>query len=215
MTEIVYYVAASLDGFIAGPQDELDWLQAFDGAGTDYGLADFMGTVDAVAMGRRTCEVVQSLGAWPYGERPAWVLSRQLRPAHGGLPAHVGWGPLSPDALLAQWQSQGVRRGWLLGGGDVAGQFLRAGCVHRLMLATMPVTLGAGVPLWGAGGALQSERWVPWRHHRYDNGVLTQELWRATPDALPDEAAEADEEEDEDAATAGGAAASGFAVPAV
>jgi len=187
MTEIVYYVAASLDGFIAGPQDELDWLQAFDNAGTDYGLADFMGTVDAVVMGRRTCDVVQSLGAWPYGERPAWVLSCQPRPVEGGLPAHVGWGALSPDALLTQWKLQGVRRGWLLGGGDVAGQLLRAGCVHRLMLATMPVTLGSGIPLWGALDGLQRERWVQWSYRTYDNGVVTRELWRATPDGAEDE----------------------------
>ena len=183
MTEIVYYVAASLDGFIAGPQHELDWLQAFDNAGTDYGLADFMATVEALVMGRRTCEVVQSLGTWPYGDRPAWVMSRQARPGTGGPPAHVGWGAVSPDDLLAQWKRQGVRRGWLLGGGDVAGQFLRVGCVHRLMLATMPVTLGAGIPLWGALQGLQRERWVQWSYRMYDNGVVTRELWRATPDA--------------------------------
>ncbi|RYF26188.1 MAG: dihydrofolate reductase [Comamonadaceae bacterium] len=182
MTEIVYYVAASLDGFIAGPQDGLDWLEAFGNAGTDYGLAGFMATVDAVVMGRRTCDVALSLGDWPYGERPAWVVSRQPRPVGSALPAHVGWGPIAPDRLLAQWQRQGVRRGWLVGGGDVAGQWLRAGCVHRLMLATMPVTLGTGIALWGGAQGLRTERWVQWSYETYDNGVVTRELWRATPD---------------------------------
>lgn len=110
------------------------------------------------------------------------MLSRQPRPAAGGPPAHVGWGTIDPEALLSQWQRQGVRRGWLVGGGDVAGQFLRAGCVHRLMLATMPVTLGAGIPLWGAPHGLRRERWVQWSYRTYDNGVVTRELWRATAD---------------------------------
>lgn len=197
MTEIVYYVAASLDGFIAGPQGELDWLYAFGDAGTDYGLADFMHTADAVVMGRRTCDVALSSGAWPYGDRPGWIASRQPRPAASALPAHVGWGLADPDALLAQWQRQGVRRGWLVGGGDVAGQWLRAGCVHRLMLATMPVTLGAGIPLWGNAQGLRTERWVQWSYRTYDNGVVTRELWRATPDE--DEEVVADEGQQEPA----------------
>lgn len=194
MTEVVYYVAASLDGFIAGPQGELDWLHAFENAGTDYGLADFMQTADAVVMGRRTCDVALSFGGWPYDERPGWVVSRGPRPVTGSLPAHVGWGAAQPQDLLRHWQRQGVGRIWLVGGGDVAGQWLRAGCVHRLMLATMPVTLGSGVPLWGSAAGVRAERWVQWSYATYDNGVVTRELWRATPDedvALDEEAAPA------------------------
>ncbi|WP_343589409.1 dihydrofolate reductase family protein [Paracidovorax wautersii] len=177
MTEIVYYVAASLDGFIAGPQGELDWLQAFETSATDYGLAAFIDTVDAVAMGRRTCEAVLSLGPWPYGDLPGWVLSHQSRPATGGPPAQMEWGPCPPRQLLAQWQRQGVRRGWLLGGGDVAAQFLHAGCVHRLMLATMPVTLGAGIPLWGrTSTGMHVVRWEEQSRQCHGDGVITREL---------------------------------------
>ena len=185
MTEITYYVAATLDGFIAGQQGELDWLHPFEQAGTDYGLADFMATVDGLAMGRSTYEVTRSFGEWPYGERPAWVLSRQVAPAEGALPSCVHWGAAQPRDLVAQWSGLGLQHVWLVGGGQVAGQFLQAGLVDHLMLATIPVTLGAGLPLWGAQQPMPPQRWALHAHQAYPNGVLTQHFRRLGSAAAP------------------------------
>ena len=92
MTQVVYYVAASLDGFIAGPQGELDWLHAFEQVGNDYGYGEFFATVDGLVMGRATWEVARSFGAWPYGDRPAWLLlERDWRaPALNGIARLIG-----------------------------------------------------------------------------------------------------------------------------
>lgn len=179
MTQVTYYVAATLDGFIAGPGGELDWLHPFEQAGTDYGLADFMATVDGLAMGRSTYELARSFGDWPYGERPAWVLSHQQAPSNGSLPPSVHWGAAQPQALVARWQEQGLRQVWLVGGGQLAGQFLRAGLVDHLMLATIPVTLVAGLPLWGTPQAMERQHWTLQAHQAYPNGVLTQHFQRA------------------------------------
>ncbi len=178
MTEVIYYVAATLDGFIAGPGGELDWLHPFEQAGIDYGLADFMAGVDGLAMGRSTYAVTRSFGDWPYGQRPAWVLSHQDAPADGSLPPSVFWGAAQPHELVAQWMARDLRQVWLLGGGQLAGQFLRAGLVDHLMLATIPVTLGAGLPLWGVPQATAPQHWAPQAHHAYPNGVLTQHFKR-------------------------------------
>lgn len=178
MTEVTYYVAATLDGFIAGPGGELDWLHPFEQAGTDYGLAEFMAGVDGLAMGRSTYAVARSFGDWPYGERPAWVLSHQQAPSEGTLPPSVRWGAAQPQQLVAQWAEQGLRQVWLVGGGQLAGQFLRAGLVDHLMLATIPVTLGAGLPLWGAPQAMAQQHWALRAHQAYPNGVLTQHFKR-------------------------------------
>jgi dihydrofolate reductase len=178
MTEVVYYVAATLDGFIAGPGGELDWLHPFEQAGTDYGLADFMAGVDGLVMGRSTYEVARSFGDWPYGQRPAWVLSHQQAPSDGTLPPSVRWGAAQPQQLVAQWVEQGLRQVWLVGGGHLAGQFLRAGLVDHLMLATIPVTLGAGLPLWGVPQAMARQHWALRAHQAYPNGVLTQHFKR-------------------------------------
>ncbi len=178
MTEVTYYVAATLDGFIAGPSGELDWLHPFEQAGTDYGLADFRAGVDALVMGRTTYAVARSFGDWPYGERPAWVLSHQDAPTDGSLPPSVFWCAAQPRELVAQWMDRDLRQVWLVGGGQLAGQFLRAGLVDHLMLATIPVTLGAGLPLWGVPQTMAPQHWTLQAHQAYPNGVLTQHFKR-------------------------------------
>jgi dihydrofolate reductase len=150
MTEVVYYVAASRDGFIAGPNHELDWLQAFEGGESDYGYADFLASVDGLVMGRSTYEVARRLTPdWPYGERPCRVLSR--RPLDGAAIASVQAGAFDIDTLRRAWSAQACRRVWLVGGGDVAAQFARAGAIDEVVLSTVPVTLCSGIALFAQG----------------------------------------------------------------
>ncbi len=159
MTQVVYYVAASLDGFIAGPNGELDWLHAFESPGSDYGYAQFLAGVDALVMGRSTYETTRSFGDWPYGERPTWLLTHREPSALAPLPPAVQLNTQSPAQLLAQWQALGLERVWLVGGGQVAAQFLQAGCLQELMLALMPLTLGRGIPLFDPAHSLRPMRW--------------------------------------------------------
>lgn len=83
------YMAQSLDGFIAGPNGELDWLAAIDNPeGSDLGFAEFMASVDALLMGRNTFEVVAAFDAWPY-DKPVFVASNSLKQLPEGLPAKL------------------------------------------------------------------------------------------------------------------------------
>lgn len=178
MTEVVYYVAASLDGFIAGPRHELDWLQAFEGGESDYGYADFLAGVDGLVMGRSTYEVTRRLMAdWPYGERPCWVLSH--RPLDGTVLPTVRAGAFDIDTLRRAWGAHGCRRVWLVGGGDVAAQFARAGAIDQIVLSTVPVTLGRGIALFahgvdGLAGFVDTQTPRQW-----PNGLTQRELRRA------------------------------------
>lgn len=178
MTQVTYYVAATLDGFIAGPGGELDWLEPFEQAGTDYGLADFMAGVDGLAMGRNTYAVTRSFGDWPYGNRPSWVVSHQDAPADETVPPSVHWVAAQPHELVAEWVARGLNHVWLVGGGQLAGQFLRAGLIDHLMLATIPVMLGVGLPLWGKPQPMARQHWALRAHQAYPNGVLTQHFQR-------------------------------------
>lgn len=168
MTQLIYYAAATEDGFIAGLDGDLDWLHAYESPEQDYGYSEFLAETDGLVMGRATYEVACSFGPWPYGARPAWVLSHRRAPQD--LPATVHWGEATPQALCAQWSLLGLQRVWLVGGGDVASQFLRAGLIDELILSTVPERVGRGIRLFGRAMALLGPAYDV---RRYPNGLVT------------------------------------------
>jgi dihydrofolate reductase len=148
-----YYTAASLDGFIATPDDSLEWLFPL-GDIEDTSYSDFIRDVGALAMGSATYEwllrhhVSPEAGRpqpWPY-EQPVWVFStRELAPLPGADIRFVR-GDVRPvhEEMVA---AAGGRNVWIVGGGDLAGQFYDHGLLDELFVQIGSVTLGAGKPL--------------------------------------------------------------------
>jgi len=142
------YIAASLDGFIARPDDGLDWLDAVQRPGEDYGFAAFFASVDVLLLGRNTWEVARHFDPWPYAEKRCVVLTS--RPAEGshGETFHGG----DPAPLLARLAAEGVRRVYV-DGGVTLGRFLAAGLLDDLTVSLVPVLLGEGIRLFPGGYA--------------------------------------------------------------
>lgn len=152
MLEVVYFVASSLDGFIATPDGGVDWLAPFEGSGQDYGYSTFYDSIDAILMGSRTYEQSLTFGEWPYPGKPVWVFSK--RPlAVAGDDATVTDG--RPRDVVDELESRGLRRAWLVGGGTLAGSFRAEGLITEFVISIMPVTLGAGIGIFGASGPLE------------------------------------------------------------
>jgi len=156
-----YYVAASLDGYIADSQDKIDWLLAFDGTpGLKEHYDAFIAGVGALAMGSRTYGfLLQHGGPWPYGALPTYVFTQRELPRIPGAELRFVRGPVAP--LRAELAAAGGGKNlWLVGGGELAGQFQRAGMIDELWLSVIPRVLGAGAPLFGDAsiGALELER---------------------------------------------------------
>lgn len=142
--ECTVYIATSLDGFIARSDGGLDWLPE---PGTeDYGYATFMDSVDAIVMGRNTFEVALTFGVWPY-EKPVVVLSSRPHALPGSLPPGVRTSSGDPDTILAELASAGATHVYIDGGVTIR-RFLEAGRISRLIITTVPVLLGSGVPLF-------------------------------------------------------------------
>lgn len=147
-----YFTASSIDGFIADPEDSLSWLLSRDvDVRGPMGYERFLESVGAVAMGSTTYLwlLENELGGdatrpWPY-DLPTWVFStRQLPVVPGDL--RFVRGDVTPvhAEMLAAAGDRGV---WVVGGGDLAGQFAEAGLLDELCVQYAPVALGAGAPL--------------------------------------------------------------------
>lgn len=159
---ITYFAACSLDLYLAGPNDELDWLPQPELGGEDYGYKSFYDNQDVVVMGRRTYEVCLGFGPeqWPYRDKETVVLTRQagLKPKHNERFEAF-------DAEL--WKARSLtKKIYLNGGGETAKLFLQHGLIDRLVITTIPTLLGEGLPLFSAGfprskWSLQSCRTYP------------------------------------------------------
>src|SRR3954467_3652845 len=107
------FIATSLDGFIARQDGALDWLPA-DG-GEPHGYDEFMATVDALVIGRKTFETVLTFDTWPYGEKPVFVLStRALAPAPSGAVVERMSG--DPSEVVSQLEARGIQHVYVDGG---------------------------------------------------------------------------------------------------
>ncbi len=146
------FCATSLDGFIARPDGNIDWLNEASGVvpeGEDCGYAAFMSTIDALVMGRNTFEQVLTFGAWPYGDKPVIVLSSKPLELPDHLPDTVLHASGSPTELLAHFAMQGFKHLYIDGGATVQ-RFMAAGCIDKIIITLIPIMLGAGIPLFGA-----------------------------------------------------------------
>lgn len=153
MPRFIYETASSLDGFLADEQHSLDWLfaVAHDEVDTD-GLVGPMG---ALVMGSATYgwlleheRLLTEPERWQqfYGDRPVYVFSSRTQPVPRGADVRVRGGAVA-DVLDEITAAAGDRDVWLVGGGDLVGQFFDAGALHRVQITFAPVTLGAGAPL--------------------------------------------------------------------
>jgi dihydrofolate reductase len=139
------FVGTSLDGFIARPNGELDFLPA--GGGEPHGYDEFMATVDALVIGRKTFETVLGFDTWAYGQKPVFVLShRPLAAAPRG--AVVEWLKGAPPSIARELAGRGIGHIYVDGGATIQG-FLQAGLINRLIITRVPVLIGSGIALFG------------------------------------------------------------------
>src|SRR5260370_18262559 len=139
------FVGTSVDGFIARPNGDLDFLPA--GGGEPHGYNEFMASVDALVICRKTFETVLAFPEWPYGDRRVVVLSSRpvdFSTIRGGLVEQMAG---DPAEIVAKLAASGVEHIYVDGGITIQ-RFLRAGLVQRLTLTRVPVLIGSGIPLF-------------------------------------------------------------------
>ena len=170
-----YYLAQSLDGYIAEADGGIDWLEDYEGEAAVTGIEpidgtydEFIGGVGALAMGSATYEFILGVESWPYEGLPTWVFSSRDLPAMEGADIRFAKGPVGP-AHAEMVAAAGERNVWMVGGGHLAQQFADEGLLDQLILTVVPVVLGSGLPTF-AGRLSEGLRLTGTRPYR--NGMV-------------------------------------------
>jgi dihydrofolate reductase len=142
-SEIVAYVAVSLDGYIAEADGSVEFLERF--GSDEYGFHDFVSGIDAVVMGSATYEQILGFG-WPYGDTPGLVLTTRELPTPEE--ATISFSEAATGSAIRDYAMAFEKRIWVVGGGRVITEALLAGAVDTLEMYVMPIALGSGVPLF-------------------------------------------------------------------
>ena len=176
MRNVVLGLGISLDGYIARPDGAVDFLFM----PKDYSMASFFAGIDTAIMGRKTYDVAKSMGGGSFGgsKMVSYVLSRTLPP---GERDGLIFTKQSPAALISQLRKRPGKHIWLMGGGELARDFLKADLVDELYLGVVPVLLGQGIPLFPSGFPQRDFSLV--ENKTYSKGLISLKYKRIRPKA--------------------------------
>ncbi len=144
----VVYIATSLDGFIARPDGDIEWLiNILNPDNSDFGYSEFIAGIDSILMGRNTYETALSFESWPYN-RPVFVLSNILENVSQELDgkAEIINGNLKD--ILKRLEAKGIKKLYVDGGKTIQ-SFLKEDLIDEMIITTVPILLGEGISLFG------------------------------------------------------------------
>lgn len=149
MRKVILYIAASLDGYIARPDGDIDWLSMVETPGEDYGYTAFHETIDTVVMGRKTYDKVLSFGIpYPHSDKQSYIITRTL--TESPQPSvHFYGGNLAE--LITQLKQEEGQNIFIDGGAQLVHALLQEKLIDELVVSTIPILLGDGIRLFRDG----------------------------------------------------------------
>lgn len=146
--KVIVYIATSLDGYIAKPNDDIGFLSIVEQDGEDYGYADFIKTVDAVIVGRKTYDKVISMGFdFPHADKDTYIITRTPRPDIGSVKFYTG----DIKELVGNLKSGKGKNIFCDGGAEIVNELLKDKLVDELIISVVPVLVGNGTKLFNDG----------------------------------------------------------------
>ena len=144
----ILYIAVSLDGYIAGPNDDLGFLSMVEQEGEDYGYGEFLNTVDTVILGRKTYDwIMNQVPVFPHIDLTTFVITRSARPSIGKISFYTG----NLRHLMLQLKSDKGKHIFIDGGAQITHELLKEQFIDEMIISVIPVLLGNGIRLFKDG----------------------------------------------------------------
>jgi len=170
------FIASSLDGYIAKPNDDMSFLKMVEKEGEDYGYAEFTTTIDTIILGRKTYDwVMKEIGTSHYdnGERDVYVITRTARPTIGRTKFYTG----DITELLQSLKSKGGKNIYCDGGAEIVTELLKNDLVDELIISVIPILVGDGTRLFKDGRPEQRLELISTK--QFDKGLVQLHYKRA------------------------------------
>ena len=158
--KVILYIATSLDGYIARKNGSVDWLAKYENTEEDYGYGEFLNSVGIVVLGNTTYQQFKA----PYPNKKCYVFSRK----NTGKEDNITFVNNSVKDFLDDLNEN--ERVWLVGGADIAKEFLKNNLIDEFIITVIPTVLGKGIPLFGEGCGEHQLKLQDLR--KYDSGVI-------------------------------------------
>lgn len=146
--KVILYIATSLDGYIAKPNDNLDFLSIVEQEGQDYGYMDFVQNVDAVIVGRKTYDKVLSMGFdFPHADKDTYIITRTARPNIGSIKFYTG----DLKSLIVKLKAEKGKNIYCDGGAEIVNKLLKENLIDEIIISVIPILIGNGTKLFNDG----------------------------------------------------------------
>jgi len=143
--KLILYIAISLDGYIAGPEDDLSFLSIVDQEGEDYGYSKFIQTIDTIIMGRKTFDIVMKMvEVFPHGDKACYIITKNPKPDAGKVRFYAG----DLKELILKLKNKPGKDIFCDGGAEIVNALLEEKLFDELIISIIPVLLGTGKRLF-------------------------------------------------------------------
>lgn len=177
MRKLSLFIATSLDGYIAKPNDDLSFLKIVEKEGEDYGYAEFTANIDTIVLGRKTYEyVLKEIGSSHYdnGQRDVYVITRTERPSVGRTTFYSG----NLTDLVQRLKSGKGKNIYCDGGAEIIDELLKNDLIDELIISVIPILVGNGTRLFKDGRPEQQLKFI--RAKSFDTGLVQLHYKRAS-----------------------------------
>ncbi|WP_373781650.1 dihydrofolate reductase family protein [Kaistella sp.] len=172
--KVILYIASSLDGYIAKPNDDLSFLSIVQQDGEDYGYADFVKSVDTVILGRKTYDwVMTQVPEFPHADKNSFIITRTSRPSVGKTSFYTD----NLKDLILRLKSEQGKNIFIDGGAEIVNELLKEILIDEFIISIIPILVGSGTKLFKDGRPEQKLELISTK--QFDKGLTQLHYKRA------------------------------------